>query len=32
MMDNVLFQAGIPFNMNEAITRNNQILEEYVGF
>lgn len=32
MMDNVLMQAGIPFDMNQAVNRNNSILEEYVGF
>jgi hypothetical protein len=25
-------QAGIPFDMNQAVSRNNAILEEYVGF
>jgi len=32
LMDNVLVQAGIPFNMHEAVARNNVILEEYVAF
>lgn len=32
MMDNVMFQAGIPFDVVQSVGRNNQIMSEYLSY